>query len=88
MTQKRDDMMAPDLRHLRHLPTLMPDDATVERVRRRCHAAIARRQVRVERSQRRASFGRRMLEQALMGGLALTYLVAVILDVVALVRLK
>jgi hypothetical protein len=74
----------PLLRNLRRVPMLSPDEARVERIRARCHAAIARQRVQLDRSARRAKFIARVLEPALVGGLGLIYLSAVIRDVLRL----
>jgi hypothetical protein len=69
------------LRDLHRVSVLTPDQARLERVRARCHAAIARRQLQAERSARRARFRARVLEPALVGGFCLTYLVGVFYNV-------
>jgi hypothetical protein len=77
---------------LRRLPTAGPDPARSERVRARCHAAIARRYQpgldeaadRSRRSRDRRGFGRRVLEPAAVAGFSLVYLSAIILDVLRL----
>ena len=49
-TVERDN---PLLRNLRRVPIINPNEARVERVRARCHAAIARRRQQLDRSARR-----------------------------------
>jgi len=71
------------LRELRRLPALQPDEVWADRVRARCRAAIARRHLQFERS-KRAPFSVRALESALVGGLGLIYLSAIINDVLRL----
>jgi hypothetical protein len=72
----------PILRNLHRLPQLEPDRARAERVRMRCRAAVARRDV--ANAPRRGTFTSRVIEPALVGGLCLIYLTAVILDVLRL----
>lgn len=65
------------------LPRLEPDRARVERVRARCRAALARRQ-QVANSPRPGNFTSRVIEPALVGGLCVIYLTAVVLDALGL----
>ncbi len=71
------------LHDLQRLPIFTLNEERAERVRTRCHVAMARRRRRIERSTR-LSFMRRVLEPALIGGLSFVYLVAVILDALRL----
>ncbi len=73
-----DDQLLGDLHRV---PVLTPDQARLERVRARCHAAIARRQLEAERSARRVRFRACVLEPALGGGFCLIYLAGVFYDV-------
>jgi hypothetical protein len=84
-TDQLDDHL---LRTLQRLPTLSPQQTRVDQLRTRCHAAFTRRHAQMERSNRRARFGRRVLEPALVGALSLIYLWAVVLDVLRLHGLK
>jgi hypothetical protein len=77
-TNKMDDQL---LRDMHGLPVLASDESRRERVRARCHAAIARRRLQVERRAGRARFRARVLEPALVGGFCLTYLVGVFYNV-------
>jgi hypothetical protein len=67
----------PILRMLSHLPAQTPDATRRERVLERCHVAMERRE---RRQQRRQGFARRLVETAVVGGVALAYFVAVIRD--------
>jgi hypothetical protein len=79
-------------RALRRLPASEPDAKRSDRVRARCHTAIARRQRpklddvadRSRRSRGRRGFVRRVLEPAAVAGFSLVYLSAIILDVLRL----
>jgi len=74
----------PMLRALRHLPDAAPDEARESRVRVRCHAALERVRRRRDRAAR-GSAGLRIVEAALVGGLCLLYLSAVLHEVARLV---
>jgi hypothetical protein len=69
------------LRALHDLPVLTSEDVRRERVRVRCHAAIARHHLRAERSASRARFVMRALEPALVAGFGLMYLAGLFYDV-------
>jgi hypothetical protein len=71
-------------RNLLHLPVLAPDRVRTERVRARCHAALAARRSEAARPLGRARFTAAVLEPALMGVLGLMYLAAVVHDVLRL----
>jgi len=71
---RRDDM----LRALEGLVALTPDPARAERVRARCHAALARGQRRVARSTPAAGSAVRGLGPALVGGLCVIYFLALV----------
>ena len=66
----------PILRQLSRLPAATPDARRMERTRARCHRAIARRQ----RATERRSFGRRVLEPALVGAFSFAYLALLVHD--------
>ncbi len=72
------------LRRLRRLPVLEPDPARAERVRARCRDMLNRRQQRAERSTRPDRFTAVVLQPALVGSLGLSYLLAVLYDVIRL----
>lgn len=74
----QDDLDAPDLRSLASLPSLAPSNARQQRVRSRCHAALAR--------ERHAETGLapRLLDAALVAA-AGTYLAAVLTEAARLV---
>jgi len=74
----------PMLRALRHLPDAAPDEARESRVRARCHAALERARRRRDRAAG-GSAGLRIVEAALVGGLCLLYLSAVLHEVARLV---
>ena len=80
MNDGADDLL---LRDLPHLPVLTPDVARADRVRARCHDALAARQSEAARSPR-PRFTAVALEPALMGAFSLLYLAAVVLDVLRL----
>jgi hypothetical protein len=82
-----DESYDPLLRNLARLSILEPDASRTERIRARCHRAIARRQ-QAARIAPGASFTQLVLESALVGGLCLIYLSAVVLDVLRLHRLQ
>lgn len=71
-----DDASDPILRSVGRLPVLTPDDRRAERLRARCRAKLARRAEPKERT-----FG-----HALIAGLCLIYLSAVVYDVIRLLR--
>jgi hypothetical protein len=68
----------PLLGRLGRLPLPPPLEERPERTKMRCHAVIARRQQQIDRRTSRALFWGRVLEPALIGGLALIYLSFVI----------
>jgi hypothetical protein len=76
-----DDQLLCDLRRV---PVHFQHEERAERVRRRCRAALGRRQLHLERSTRRARLIQCALERTLVGGLSLIYLLAVVLDVLRL----
>jgi hypothetical protein len=82
---ERDDHL---LRELRRLSVLSLDESRLERVRDRCHRAIARRQLHEERSTRRAAFFRRVLEPVFVGGLCLVFLSSLFLNVFRVLMLN
>ena len=82
---ERDDRLLRDLRRLSVLPL---DESGVERIRGRCHRAIARRQLHVERSTRRAAFFRRVLEPVFVGGLCFIFLSSLFLDAFSVLMLN
>lgn len=84
-SEKFDDEL---MRELRQLPLLTPPEGRAERVRARCHAAMARRQLQMDRSTRRAHFIRRVLEPALVGALSVIYLAAAILEALRLYAIR
>lgn len=80
MNDETDDLM---LRHLRRLPSLEPDAARAEAIRARSRAIIARRRRRPAHSGW-GGLTAPVLERALVGGLSLIYLSAVVQDVLRL----
>ena len=74
----------PRLRRLRHLVVLEPDRGRSERVRVRCHAAIAQRLVKAEESIASRPFSALVLESGLTYGLSIGYLAAMIHDLLRL----
>ena len=81
MNDGADDLIR---RNLLHVGVVAPDRARSERVRARCHAALAARQSESARSLRRTRFTAAALEPVLMGAFCLLYLAAVIYDVLRL----
>ena len=79
-----DDADDATLRRLRRLRVLEPDRARAERVRARCHDMIARRQKRAEPTTGSDGFTAVVLQPALVGGLCISYLLAVVYDVIRL----
>ena len=79
-----DETDDPRLTRLGRLPVLEPDPVHVDRVRARCCGALARRHNRAERASQRRSFVARVIEPALTGALCVSYLVAMIYDIVQL----
>ena len=73
----------PVLRPLRRLRVHEPDPARAERVRARCLATLAARRRNVEGSTR-GRFATFALESALVAGFCVSYLMAVIRDVLQL----
>jgi hypothetical protein len=81
MTDEDGDPM---LRTLRRLPVLEPDTSRAERVRTRCRSTIARRHEQAESPGRPRAFTAYALVPALVGGLCLMYLSAVVHDLLRL----
>jgi hypothetical protein len=69
------------LQRLGRLTVLEPNPARGERVRSRCHAALARRQRQRERAISSRRLTARLLESGLMCALSVGYLFAMIHDV-------
>jgi hypothetical protein len=69
---------------LRGLPAAAPDAARVERARVRCHAALLARRERIERRRNRGRMAARVAEPVLVGGLSVSYLVAILLVLIGL----
>jgi len=67
----------PILRLLARLPEQTPDAARAQRIVRRCHSAMARRE---RRRLRRRRLARRSLEPAVVGGFSLVYLIGMVHD--------
>lgn len=78
------EQLDPTLDLLLRLPQVSPDPETVARVRRRCHAAMARRTVRHARGSRSGIRPGRLSEAVLMLSTGL-YLVAAVAKVVLVV---
>jgi hypothetical protein len=74
-----DDARVTELRGLR---ALEPDPGRGRRVQARCHATLARRSLRVESSRRPPGWGT-LIDLALLGGLCVSYLLAILSDVLA-----
>jgi hypothetical protein len=72
------------MRHLRRLPVLEPAPARIAHVRASCHVALTRPQQAAAHSNGFARVTAFALESALVGGLCLIYLTAVIQDVLRL----
>ena len=81
------DANDPMLRALRRLPDAAPDEAREARVRARCHAALERARRRRERPAR-GSTALQIVEAALVGGLCLLYLSAVLHEVGRLIVVR
>ena len=79
--EHEDDGM---LRRLHRLPALEPDAARAVRVRMRCRAALERRRRHVEARAESRSWTRLVLEPALLAGFCVSYLLALMLDVISL----
>jgi hypothetical protein len=78
MTREDNDLT---LQRLVRLPVLEPNPARSERVRSRCHAALAQRQRQRERAIASRRVTARVLESGLMYALSVGYLYAMIHDV-------
>jgi hypothetical protein len=78
---EEDDVM---LRRLRRLPAIEPDAARAVRVRARCHATLERRRQRAEARSSSGGVLRLVIEPALVTGFCVSYLFALILDVIGL----
>jgi hypothetical protein len=68
----------PMLQRLARLPSAAPDPARADRVRSRCHAALARRRAKDGAEAPPAAVAGRAVELALVAGFCLTYLAVVI----------
>ena len=68
----------PMMRNLGRLRPLVPDPSHAERVRARCHAQLGRRQRRWERGALRAESTRRVLAPAVLGGVCVLYVAALV----------
>jgi hypothetical protein len=79
-----DDANDPILRALRRLPDAAPDEPRGARVRARCHAALDRARRGRERPAR-GSTALQIAEAALVGGLCLVYLSALLHEVTRLI---
>ena len=81
------DANDPMLRALERLPAASPDEARAARVRVRCHAVLERVRQRRERPTR-GSTALQIVEAALVGGLCLLYLTAVLHEVARLIVVR
>lgn len=63
------DATDPIFRMLTRLPSAAPSAASVDRVRARCHAALARRQQQPTHSRQHGAFVARILDAALVAAL-------------------
>ena len=69
------DLVMQDLARFR---PLVPDPSPAERVRARCHAQLRRRRRRWERATRLAESTRRVLAPAVVGGVCVLYVAALV----------
>ena len=79
-----DEPVEATLGRLLRLRVLEPDPARADRIRTRCRDIVARRQPRTERGTRPDRFTGAVLQPALVAGLCLCYLLAVVYDVIRL----
>ncbi len=75
------------LRALGRLPGAAPDETREARVRAQCHATLERARLRSERPPRRSA-ALLVIEAALVGGLCLLYLSAVLHEVARLIVVR
>lgn len=76
-----DDEKDPLLRAMARLPEAMPDERRALRVRARCHAALAARERRAERTVRARRWAR-VAVPGLLGAFCVMYLAAVIVKAI------
>lgn len=75
----------PHLDDLAGVPVLIPDSARAEQLRARCHAQLARQRRRSARRVEVAGFGKSVLGPAIVWGLCVVYVSALVRTVVSLV---
>ena len=68
----------PMMRNLGRLRPLVPDPSHAERVRAMCHAELGRRRRRWERAARLAESTRRVLAPAVLAGVCVLYVAALV----------
>jgi hypothetical protein len=68
----------PMMRNLGRLRPLVPDPSHAERVRARCHAQLGQKRRRWERSARLAESARGVLAPAVLGGVCVLYVAALV----------
>ena len=66
------------MQDLARLQPLAPDPSHAERVRARCHARLERKQLRSERAALATSYARRILAPAVVGGVCVLYVAALV----------
>ncbi len=66
------------LRSLRDLHVAEPDAVRLERLRARCHASLLARRHQADLQRSRRAFAARVLEPVFVGGLSVSYLLAIL----------